>query len=111
MAGARVSSENRLNRSRPRSRRETYSIVRPDVRAFVQSLSPEETQLIVLRDELYFGSWAEMRHDLEDRRAGKPFIFKLIHRIEEDLARIDRLSAFEASHGVNLSEYLPAPPA
>ncbi|MFN0057103.1 MAG: hypothetical protein ACKVX7_01480 [Planctomycetota bacterium] len=74
--------------------------------AFVRSLVPEESQLVILRDELYEGSWDEMRKDLEDRRDGKPFIFKLVNRIEEDLRRIDRLSAFEDAEGINLAEYL-----
>ncbi|MEM7166436.1 MAG: hypothetical protein AAF581_13305 [Planctomycetota bacterium] len=65
-------------------------------------------QLLVLRDELYDGSWDEMKRDLEDRRDGKPFIFKLVNRIEEDLARIERLAGFEDKHGVNLSDFLDA---
>ncbi|MFQ5653481.1 MAG: hypothetical protein ACE5GW_01975 [Planctomycetota bacterium] len=63
-------------------------------------------QLLILRDELYDGSWAEMRRDLEDRRDGRPFIFKLVNRIEEDLRRIEHLSAYEERHNVNLTEYL-----
>ena len=60
----------------------------------------------MLRNELYDGSWGEMRRDLEDRRDGKPFIFKLVNRIDEDLKRIDRLSKYEDRHGLNLGDYL-----
>lgn len=77
-----------------------------DHRAFLRSLLAEETQLIIIRDELYDGSWEEMRRDLEDRRDGKPFIYKLINRIEEDLRRIERLSAYESRHSVDLGEFL-----
>ncbi|MCI0651020.1 MAG: hypothetical protein L0Z55_03975 [Planctomycetes bacterium] len=77
-----------------------------DHRAFVASLPHEDTQLLVLRDELYDGSWEEMRRDLEARRDGKPFIFKLINRIEEDLKRIARLAAYEERNGVDLKDYL-----
>ena len=77
-----------------------------DHHAFVKSLLPEDVQLLVLRDELYDGSWEEMRRDLEDRRDGKPFIFKLVNRIEEDLQRIDKLSTYEERHGVSLGDYL-----
>ncbi len=77
-----------------------------DHQTFVRSLLPEETQLIIIRDELYDGSWDEMRRDHEDRRDGKPFIYKLINRIEEDLRRIERLSTYEARHGVDLGEFL-----
>ena len=77
-----------------------------DPRAYLSSLSDEAVQLLVLRDELYDGSWAEMKRDLEDRRDGKPFIFKLVNRIEEDLARIEELAGFEEKNGVNLSDFL-----
>ena len=80
--------------------------VAEDHHAFVKSLLPEEIQLLVLCDELYDGSWEEMRRDLEDRRDGKPFIFKLVNRIDEDLKRIDRLSKYEERHGLNLGDYL-----
>ncbi|MCA8959308.1 MAG: hypothetical protein KDC38_02295 [Planctomycetes bacterium] len=73
---------------------------------FVRSLTVEEQQLLILRDELYDGSWEDMRRDLEDRRDGKPYIYKLIHRIEEDLQRIERLSGYEREHSVNLGEFL-----
>lgn len=79
-----------------------------DPRAYLSSLSAEEVQLLVLRDELYDGSWDEMKRDLEDRRDGKPFIFKLVNRIDEDLARIEQLAGFEDKHGVNLSDFLDA---
>ncbi len=74
--------------------------------AFVKSLLSEDIQLLVLREELYDSSWEEMRRDLEDRRDGKPFIFKLVNRIEEDLKRIERLSAYEERNNVNLADYL-----
>ena len=74
--------------------------------AFFRTLPPEEVQLLILRDELYDGSWDEMRRDLAARRDGKPFIFKLINRIEEDLKRIERLAGYEEQHTVNLGAYL-----
>lgn len=73
---------------------------------YVAALGPEEFQLLILRDELYEGSWDDMRNDLEDRRDGKPYIYKLVNRIEEDLKRIESLSGYERQHQVNLGEYL-----
>jgi hypothetical protein len=70
---------------------------------FVRGLSQEEKMLITLRDELYVGSWERMLADLRDRLQGRPYIFKLVHRIEEDLARIERLQAYELKHRVNLA--------
>lgn len=54
-------------------------------------LTPEDRMLVVLRDELYEGRWDLMKRDLEDRLEGRPYIFKLVHRIQDDLRRIERL--------------------
>ena len=62
--------------------------------------------LVVLKRELYQGQWVEMRNDLEARLAGRPYIFKLANRIEDDLARIERLEAFEREYNVDLSDYV-----
>ena len=75
-------------------------------RKFCESLTPEERMLITLREELYGGSWEKMQQDLKDRLKGRPYIFKLVNRIEEDLERIEKLQAYELKHGVNLSELL-----
>ena len=73
---------------------------------YYQSLSQEEKMLLILRDELYDGSWDKMSRDLKDRLTGKPYIFKLVHRIEEDLSRIEKLQSYEQKHKINLAEYL-----
>ena len=73
---------------------------------FAESLSPEERMLIMLRDELYEGSWDDMIADLKNRLEGKPYVFKLASRIEADLARIERLKNFEEKNNVSLSEYI-----
>jgi len=76
------------------------------VRRFVQGMTREERMLVVLRTELYDGSWDEMVSDLQARLTGRPYIFKLAHRIEDDLDRIGRLRGFEVSCGVDLGEYV-----
>jgi hypothetical protein len=73
---------------------------------FFRSLSPEEEQLLILRDFLYEGDWDEMLQDLNDRQSGKPFIFKLKSRIEEDLQRIERLREYERKHGIDLGKFV-----
>lgn len=80
---------------------------RPDAReerqrVFAEGLSAEERTLLLVRDELYGGSWEELEGDLQARRERKPAIFKLNTRIDEDLSRITRLRAFEREHGVDL---------
>jgi len=62
--------------------------------------------LVIMRDELYEGSWDDMLRDLEERRAGKPYIFKLASRIDDDIARLKKLQSYEGDHDVNLADYL-----
>ena len=79
-----------------------------DTRAakFVAGLSEEEVMLLRLRDELYDGRWDAMLADLNDRLQGKPYVFKLAHRIQDDIERIERLNRFERQTNVNLANYL-----
>jgi hypothetical protein len=84
---------------------------------FFRSLPPEEEQLVILRDFLYEGDWDEMLLDLRGRQNGKPFIFKLKTRIDEDIRRIERLREYERTNRVDLGLYVreevqeaPAPP-
>ena len=80
------------------------------VRLFIQGMTSEERMLVVLKRELYEGSWDEMVADLQARLDGRPYIFKLAHRIADDLERIQRLREFEAACGVDLSEYVKLEP-
>ena len=73
---------------------------------FAAGLSPDEKTLVTLRDELYGGSWEQMLGDLRDRLKGKPYIFKLVNRIQDDIARIEKLNDYEKKHKINLAEYL-----
>ncbi len=75
-------------------------------RQFIESMTNEERMLVVLKGELYEGSWSEMEADLAARLEGRPYIFKLAHRITDDLERIKRLRQFEQDHGVDLSDYV-----
>jgi hypothetical protein len=75
-------------------------------RQFVAGLSEEEIMLLRLRDELYEGRWDSMLADLNDRLQGKPFVFKLAHRIQDDIERIERLNRFERQNNVNLAKYV-----
>lgn len=74
----------------------------------VEDISHEERILVILRDELYDGSWQIMEKDLEDRLEGRPYIFKLHNRIEEDLERIEKLKEFEEEHEINLADFIEA---
>jgi len=73
---------------------------------FVAALSEEEIMLVRLRDELYDGRWDAMLADLNDRLQGKPYVFKLAHRIQDDVERIERLNRFERQYNVNLAKFI-----
>jgi len=80
------------------------------VRQFVKALASEERMLVVLKRELYEGSWDEMTADLKARLDGRPYIFKLAHRIADDLDRIERLREFERRLEVDLADYVKLEP-
>jgi hypothetical protein len=74
---------------------------------YVKTLTPEERMLLTLRDELYKGEWGRMLKDLDERTKGRPYIFKLVKRIKEDITRIGKLQEYETKHGVNLMDHVP----
>lgn len=80
----------------------THSVVEE----FVGGLSSEHKMLVVLKSELYGGSWEPMLADLENRLEGKPYIFKLANRISDDLGRMKEMQQFEAEHNVDLADYV-----
>ena len=82
-------------------------VVRLEVtRQFVESLTPEERTLLLIRDELYGGLWEEMERDLEARLQAKPYVFKLATRIEDDVVRIRKMREFEEEHQLNLKDHV-----
>ena len=80
--------------------------VDPAVADYVKTLGNEYRMLVVLKAQLYGGRWEPMLDDLKNRLAGKPYIFKLNHRIKDDVDRIKELRAFEAEHKVDLADYV-----
>lgn len=76
---------------------------------FVNRLSQEHRMLIVLKAQLYDDTWEPMVDDLQNRLAGKPYIFKLANRIKDDIERIEQMQKFEAEHNVDLADYVDLP--
>jgi len=76
------------------------------VTAYANSLSQEHKMLVALKSHLYGGTWEPMLDDLRNRLAGKPYIFKLVHRIQDDIERIEEMRRFEAEHNVDLADYV-----
>ncbi len=75
-------------------------------RTFARALTEEEKLLVSLRDEIYGGSWTRIKRDLADRLDGRPYIIKLAGRIEDDLERIKKISAYEKTNGINIAGYI-----
>ena len=76
---------------------------------FVNGLSNEHRMLIVLKAQLYDGTWEPMLDDLRNRLAGKPYIFKLANRIQDDIERIEQMQEFETEHKIDLADYIDLP--
>ena len=76
------------------------------VRDFVDRLSDEHRMLVILKAQLYGGTWEPMLDDLQNRLAGKPYIFKLVNRIKDDIERIKQMRKFEEEHNVDLAQYV-----
>jgi len=73
---------------------------------YAAGLSNEHRMLVVLKKELYDGTWEPMLDDLQNRLAGKPYIFKLVNRIKDDVDRIEEMRRFEAENNVDLGDYV-----
>jgi hypothetical protein len=82
------------------------SNVEQSVVEYVNRLSEEHKMLVALKSQLYGGSWEPMLDDLRNRLAGKPYIFKLVHRIHDDIERIEEMQRFEVEHKVDLADYV-----
>jgi hypothetical protein len=81
-------------------------IVSKEICDFVDSLSNEQKMLVVLKKQLYDGSWEPMLDDLHNRLEGKPYIFKLANRIQDDIERIEQMMMFEREHQIDLADYV-----
>ena len=80
--------------------------VSKEIRDFVDGLSEEHRMLVVLKAQLYDGTWEPMLDDLRNRLAGKPYIFKLVNRIQDDIKRIEQMQKFEVQHNIDLADYV-----
>jgi hypothetical protein len=92
-----------------RSDRGTDADVSKIVSDFVDRLSDEHRMLVVLKAQLYDGGWAQVLDDLRNRLAGRPYVFKLANRIQEDIERIEEMQKFESEHHIDLVDYVEMP--
>jgi len=76
---------------------------------YVNSLGDEQRMLVALKARLYGGLWEPMLDDLRNRLSGKPYIFKLATRIQDDIGRIEQMQKFEAEHSIDLADHVELP--
>ena len=62
--------------------------------------------LVILKAQLYGNRWEPMLQDLQNRLEGKPYIFKLANRINDDIGRIERMRNFEKQYEINLADFV-----
>ena len=73
---------------------------------YIAGLSDEHRMLVILKAQLYGGTWEPMLDDLQNRLDGEPYIFKLANRIKDDVERIEQMHKFEEEHNIDLTEYV-----
>ncbi len=76
---------------------------------YIDGLSDEHRMLVILKSQLYGGSWEPMFDDLKNRLEGKPYIFKLVNRINDDLERIQEMKEFEEKNNIDLADFIEMP--
>ena len=88
------------------AQKERDAAVSKEVSDFVKSLTAEQRMLVILKKQLYDGQWEPMLDDLRNRLEGKPYIFKLVNRIQDDIERIEKMSAFEKERNMDLADFV-----
>lgn len=88
------------------SKKSPKQAVSKAVSEFVDHLSEESRMLVALKSQLYGGSWELMLDDLRNRLDGKPYIFKLANRIQDDIERIEKMAQFETDQGIDLADFV-----
>ena len=86
--------------------REGETAVDKTVTEYAARLSNEHKMLVILKAQLYGGTWEPMLDDLRNRLVGKPYIFKLVNRIKDDIERIEEMKKFEKEHKIDLADYV-----
>jgi hypothetical protein len=97
---------NKYDESRSKKQKSRKSIVIDAVEEYVQRLTEEHRMLVMLKSQLYDDSWEPMLDDLKNRLKGKPYIFKLANRIQDDIERIEEMQDFERKNKIDLTDYI-----
>ncbi len=70
-------------------------------------LEPAVQELVIANRELFHDRWDDFAEDVRRRQAGKPYLFKLDLGVEDPLAWIVRLQAYEVARGERLADAIP----
>ncbi len=75
---------------------------------YVAGIKEHEKVLILVKEELYGGSWARLEADLQARLAGKPYLFKIKtgRVLQRDLDAVRRMRKYEEEKGCDLAKIL-----
>ncbi|MCX7804447.1 MAG: hypothetical protein N3A38_04570 [Planctomycetota bacterium] len=75
---------------------------------YVAGIQEHEKVLILVKEELYGGSWARLEADLQARLAGKPYLFKIKtgRVLQRDLEAVRRMRKYEEAKGCDLAKIL-----
>lgn len=80
--------------------------VNKEITDYISGLSDEHRMLVILKTQLYGGTWEPMVDDLFHRLMEPPRIRKLEVRINEDVKRIEEMQKFEVEHNIDLADYI-----
>ncbi|MHC4293237.1 MAG: hypothetical protein ACYSTX_02995 [Planctomycetota bacterium] len=89
-----------------KSHKRQESTVDNTIEEYIERLSEEHRMLVVLKSQLYDDNWEPMLDDLRNRLKGKPYIFKLANRIQDDIERIEEMRHFENINNIDLTDYI-----
>jgi hypothetical protein len=75
--------------------------------AVLAQSEPAVRDLVIANHHLFNGAWASFAEDVRRRRAGRPYLFKVELKLDEDLlVWIHRLEAYEQARGATLASAL-----
>lgn len=69
---------------------------------FLAKATDADRMLLDVLEILYVGRWEDLLEDLQAASQGKPHVFKIADRVQEDLARARKMWELETKYGVRL---------
>jgi hypothetical protein len=76
---------------------------------YVSHLSAEHRMLVGAEEPVVWRFLGAHAGRSAESSGGKPYIFKLVNRIQEDIERIEEMKRFEAEYGIDLADCVEMP--